>query len=785
MVPLAQALPNAFERLAPDLPGFGASEHRQEDYSIRAHAAALSTWLRVLDRPPVHLVVHSMGGGVALELADRHPDQVASITMISAIGVQELELLGDQRVNHAIHLAQLWAIEAGSLLLPHFGLLDRSGLDRSYARNFSDTDQRPLRNILLRYQGPMLIVHGVDDPLVPVAAAREHHRLVPQSEYLELHTDHFLDFRPEEVGPLADEVADFIDRVEAGSARVRATADLSRIASAVLPFDPRQIPPVSGPGLLVTGLLLALATLVSEDLSCIVAGMLVAQGRMGFLAASISCGLGIFVGDLLLVLAGRLLGRAALRIPPLSWWVSEAAVDRAGAWYRRNGARVIFTSRFTPGARLPMYVAAGLLETPLLRFALLFGLAAALWTPLLVGVSTFAGEQLLDWLDAAQFGIWTLLGLVLALVLLSRTLVPLFTWRGRRLALGWWRRQLRWEFWSISRVYPLILPRLLRAAWRHGSPTVFTAANPGMPEGGFVGESKWEIHQRLGGRAPFLPRTLHLPATAPLEARLDAARAFMEAEGLDFPMVLKPDAGQRGQGVVVAHGPEALRTWLAAARIDGLLQEHIGGHEFGVFYLRRPGAPRGEISSITDKRLISVTGDGRRTLEELILSDDRAVCMGALHLRVHADHLATVPAADEEIRLVSVGTHSRGALFLDGGALFSPALLDAVEKIVDSFEGGFAFGRMDLRVPSPGSLTRGEDLKLIELNGVSSEPTHMYDPKHALGEGLQILAWHWEQAFAIGAAQAAAGARVATPGDLVRAWWRFRREQEAGHPKTS
>ena len=64
--------------------------------------------------------------------------------------------------------------------------------------------------------------------------------------------------------------------------------------------------------------LLALATLVSEDLACIAAGVLAARGALSFPAAVAACLAGILAGDLLLYLAGRTLGRAALARWPLS-----------------------------------------------------------------------------------------------------------------------------------------------------------------------------------------------------------------------------------------------------------------------------------------------------------------------------------------------------------------------------------------------------------------------------------------------------------------------------------
>ncbi len=73
----------------------------------RAHPRYVLAWLDQQHIQRAHLVGFSMGGGVALNLADIAPERVASITMLSAIGMQEMELLGDYHLNHAIHGAQL------------------------------------------------------------------------------------------------------------------------------------------------------------------------------------------------------------------------------------------------------------------------------------------------------------------------------------------------------------------------------------------------------------------------------------------------------------------------------------------------------------------------------------------------------------------------------------------------------------------------------------------------------------------------------------------------------
>src|SRR5437763_643968 len=116
-----------------------------------------------------------------------------------------------------------------------------------------------------------------------------------------------------------------------------------------------RAPPDGGPmGQLF---LIAFATFASEDLTCLATGALIAGGKLGLVPGVLACAAGIYFGDLLLYFAGRA-GR-----PVVGRLVDDARVNRASAWLAARGAGVVLVSRFTPGLRLPTYVAAGLLKT--------------------------------------------------------------------------------------------------------------------------------------------------------------------------------------------------------------------------------------------------------------------------------------------------------------------------------------------------------------------------------------------------------------------------------------
>ena len=529
-------------------------------------------------------------------------------------------------------------------------------------------------------------------------------------------------------------------------------------------------------------LAIVLATFVSEDLTCVAAGLTAATGRMPAIDAIGAAALGIWLGDLGLYALGHWLGAAAMRRAPFAWFVHEEDVAASAVWFQQRGPAVIFITRFVPGTRLPTYFASGMLATGFWRFALYTALAVAVWAPILGGGTMLLGREILPLIETYNRWAWLALALaVFAYFLAIKLLIPAFTWRGRRMIVSRWRRVTRWEFWPPWLFYPPLLAYIAWLALKHRSLSLFTAVNPGVLAGGFVGESKSEILARLVGEEAVVARTRRIEATLDAKARTERVAEFMREHALDFPIVLKPDAGQRGSGVAVVRSASEAEAYLAAIRVDCVVQEHVPGEEFGVFYYRLPSEPRGRIFSITRKRFPKIRGDGVRTLERLILEDERAVCMARFYLDKHKHNLWNVLAQGEELQLVEIGNHCRGAIFLDGCELATPALEAAIERISRGFE-GFYFGRYDVRAASVEAFLEGHSFKVIELNGATSEATHIYDPRHGLFFAYGVLFEQWRILFAIAAQNAARGAHVVRVPELLRLLSRYRVAARS-HPK--
>lgn len=508
-------------------------------------------------------------------------------------------------------------------------------------------------------------------------------------------------------------------------------------------------------------LTLFFSTFVSEDLACIAAGLLVARGASSWPDAVIACAAGIWIGDLGLWLIGRIAGARVLAWRRVADRLPAHADRRFAAWFDAHAARAIVASRFAPGTRLPLYLAAGASRRSFVRFASWTAVAVALWTPILVAGGFLLGERLTRWLAVGR-----LVSIIAVLAALAawRLAIRLGSVRARQRLTAAIARLWRWEFWPMGVFYAPVAGWTAWLAARHGGYRTITAANPGMPDGGVVGESKFAILSRLPDEWT-IPSAIVEPG--PPESRVASLRGIMDARGWRFPLVLKPDVGQRGSGVRLARGDADAADYLARLAAQVLVQPyHPGPYEAGVFYYRRPGAGRGRILAITDKHFPFVVGDGRSSLEDLIWTHPRCRMQARTFLARLGDRRAEIPADGERVPLAIAGNHAQGTLFKDGRHLITPALEAAVDAIARHYD-GFFIGRFDVRYRDREAFMAGRDLAIVELNGATAECTNIYDPDRSLLAAYRTLFLQWRLVFEIGAANRRAGRPASSTQRLV------------------
>lgn len=524
------------------------------------------------------------------------------------------------------------------------------------------------------------------------------------------------------------------------------------------------------------GLLAGFSTFILEDPTTITCGVLVAEGKMLFITAFVGLTLGIAIGDLGLYAIGRVVGPTTV-----SWgWLSQERLDRVRRWFDRNLVLAVVLSRFLPGTRLPTYVGAGIFQASPVRFVGAALAASLVWTLLLLSATVKLGEAVLPMLGEFRWPVVTVL--VLALIVVQRRASKKFieSMPDREPVVSFF------EFWPAWIFY---LPVGVYYAWltvRYRGTTLPTAANPSIYSGGLIRESKSQIlslvpEPQRRWIAPFC--VYRRPANKTAETMVRAARAQMETKGLSYPVVAKPDMGQRGAGVQQIFNDADLGKYLEAfpAGLDVVLQRLADlPHEAGVMYYCYPGSASPQVMSITIKEFPHVVGDGKRALRELILADPRARLLQHIYFRRHESNLDTVLAEGERFRLVFAGNHAQGTIFRDGTHLATPELTNRLHDIASAMP-DFYFGRFDIRYSDLDAFLRGEDLTIVEINGAGAESTHIWDARMTLDRAYEALFRQWRVLFEIGAENRRRGVRPMSGIRLLRDCWWYRKSAR-GYP---
>ncbi|HQQ95992.1 MAG TPA: hypothetical protein PLX35_01960 [Cyclobacteriaceae bacterium] len=299
-----------------------------------------------------------------------------------------------------------------------------------------------------------------------------------------------------------------------------------------------------------------------------------------------------------------------------------------------------------------------------------------------------------------------------------------------------------WEYWPFGILQAPVFPYWLWLALKARTPVFFSASNPGILMGGMFGESKYEVLEKVP--ANYKPVTLLMKYPASREQVL----ASMRESGLQYPVVCKPDLGERGWMVRRIYTDSDLDQYLQEIKLNFIVQDCVDlPLEFGVFYVRYPEESTGRVTSIVGKEMLHVVGDGLKSLEQLILEKDRAKLQWPTLREKFEDRLSSIISRGERVELVSIGNHCLGTMFLNNNHLISPAMSASFDRISKQID-GFYFGRFDLRVKSIEDLEAG-NIQILELNGCGAEPAHIYQPGYSFFAAVGVLIRHWHDIYRI------------------------------------
>lgn len=307
----------------------------------------------------------------------------------------------------------------------------------------------------------------------------------------------------------------------------------------------------------------------------------------------------------------------------------------------------------------------------------------------------------------------------------------------------WFGKLVNYEFWPIWLFYFPISFYIIYLAIKARSATFFANVNPCIKDSGIYKYSKWSVLQ-------------HIPCEYKPKGQIIQQGDLTDKiiQDFTFPLIAKPDMGERGKGVALIQDATELKNYAVSIQQNFILQEYCDfPEEAAIFYVRKPSEKKGRITSFATKEFLSVIGDGKSTVFDLMSSSFRA------RLQIHRqkeDFLKTVPAKGEKLILEVIGNHSRGTRFINANHLISEPLTDVFDQISKSIP-DFFYGRYDLKFKNISDLEAGKNFKIVELNGINSEPAHIYDQSTGLFNAYKDCLKHYTYIYEISEENSKAG----------------------------
>lgn len=294
---------------------------------------------------------------------------------------------------------------------------------------------------------------------------------------------------------------------------------------------------------------------------------------------------------------------------------------------------------------------------------------------------------------------------------------------------------MHWRYWPMEVVYfPLTLYIVTIGVLRTGKLFYFAAANPEIPLGGFAADSKYAILQRIPEQ--WKPKSILVGRSDVSEQQL-----LKLSSAFEFPLIVKPEYGEGGFLVRKIHHPDELKAYHAGHDMSYIIQDYVDlPLEISIHVHVKNDQLL--ISGITEKQLLTVTGDGIRTVEQLISRHPQGkFCLRQLR-QTAGESLSRVLPEGTVYQPSETGNWNYGSAFLDREEYRTEILRKQLETM-NRMIGLFHYARYDIRCNSWEDLSQGQ-FRILEINGVKGEAIHIYDKRHSIGFAYREIFRHWE-----------------------------------------
>ena len=531
----------------------------------------------------------------------------------------------------------------------------------------------------------------------------------------------------------------------------------------------------------IQGLGIALLSLLSEDLALVsfLAGAEI--GTFPFIVGFVGYLVGVMVGDFLVYALGFALRFKKFKfLNPL-----RDKLDRYILKFNTSTDSFIFQTliftRFIPGSRFICYVYAGFKAFSLLSYMLMLFFL----TLFQVGFMVLLKEPLKSILGIKHPWLEAVLAIGISFVIVRffmRFIEPVLkkeiglrSWV--RIQIAHMKRLKKIEFWPESLFYIGVPFILIYLTFKYRSLRAPLVSNPGLEFSGLIGESKKQVNSLLENNPeiPFL-KSFYIESSQVEQAKItqDFLSQKVKDLQLDYPLVVKPDKGLKAFGVEVAENLEELSA--ACGRAYSVVVQEFDDSplEYGLFYQLDADRSKGQLISITKKEKPYLVGDGKASVENLVLKNKRHSYFAKSFWKQNKKEWKRVLNKGESFQLTTLGSHTQGCTFLDQSNLSTLVLEKKLFSICSQVQ-GFYIGRLDVKTESEFAFQKGE-IKIIELNGAGGERTEIFDPSKKFKQIYKSIYQRLDRIYYLGKMNQKFGHTASVFG-FFRAIMRQRKEQ--------
>lgn len=172
-----------YQVIAPELPGFGKTSHSNLNWDYNDYAKFLITFLNILNIKKVHIIGHSLGGGIAATIAASMPTFVESIILVDSTGIP-VEPLAKILFQRAIEMT----VQTPQLKFPQI-IQIFTAFTYNFLLQTQNTIQllllslkKDLKPLLPKIESHCLLVWGANDLTTPLSAAQDFLQLIKNAK---------------------------------------------------------------------------------------------------------------------------------------------------------------------------------------------------------------------------------------------------------------------------------------------------------------------------------------------------------------------------------------------------------------------------------------------------------------------------------------------------------------------------------------------------------------------------------------------------------------------------